>query len=435
MLRLHSRQISSKWREAIQLFFSDVKELGHEITLNDNEIIVTSCIPAQRFGKAARAFWRPAHELRHMQELQKHLDWIRDFERRYEQLFITGAELSLDDVSPDFEIVDFTKDKHRDLVRYVSLYQTVTSRKLVGRRLGVLIFDQGQKNRPLIGAALLCSTRYCQSARDSFLNWPRVKRGQPCAVREAGLDRLLQLSVVCGIPPYSRLSAAWMIAALPFTDYVQSSYARAFPKLKDPDLCAVVTTSSMDVTGTPFQRHRVKQMLAAATPQCSHLLYQRLPCAPPLRASFADLLSSATLATIRTIHRNEQPHAAVHAQNAPEERLNRVALSYFLRTLGIHRSVFDGNEMGVHFGVIDVPTLEALRSGESRTCRSYLSREKLVREWKNHFASNPKIDSSTVEPDARSQIAAAGKRRLKAQETTIADILLSTRFDGFGNNL
>ena len=43
-------------------------------------------------------------------------------------------------------------------------------------------------------------------------------------------------------------------------------------------------------------------------------------------------------------------------------RENRVAVSFFLRRLGLHRSIFDGNEMRVHIGAIGAKTLEALRT-------------------------------------------------------------------------
>src|SRR4029077_2798804 len=59
-------------------------------------------------------------------------------------LFIAGLDLALDTISPVVEILDFRNEAHIEIATYLQRYQTVASRKLVGRRSGLLVYDAGQ---------------------------------------------------------------------------------------------------------------------------------------------------------------------------------------------------------------------------------------------------------------------------------------------------
>lgn len=448
MLRLHAGPLNSRWIKALKAFFNDIKELGHEIEVSETLITVKSEVPRSRRGEEARKFWKRAHDRTHLLALKRELAWIKRFETGHKDLFIVGQDLDLNSIKPKVQLANFGDQHERDIMTYLQRYQTVASRKLVGRRFGLLVYDEGQKNgRPLIGAALLCSSRYYQPARDIYLRWNL--QDVHSDVRKKGLSRIMQLAIVCAVPPYNRLSAAWMLAALPFTEDGQEGFDKCVSKkTKDADLAAVIATTSMGVTGTPFQQHSTRQLVGQS--QSAHgtksggYIYERVEGPRPLLASFETLLSEGTFSILRALYREEGPKKddkdnplskTANDQEAAIIKENRAALSFFLRRSGLHRSIFDGNEMGVHVGAIGAKTLQALRTGEPRADRPRVDKVKLMETWQENFAEKT-IPSKDMGPeDAAKHQEAAERSRGKAQETKLEDILLSSQCEKLESKL
>jgi hypothetical protein len=456
MLRLHALRLNSIWFEALEALFADISILGHKLFVEDGWIRVESEVPLERHGDAARKLWRSAHEHLHRADLIAHVSSIEDFEANAGELFIEGGNLDLDSIAPTLEPLNFQNPVHAGIASYLQLYQTVPSRDLPGRKMGLIAWDDGQAGRrPLIGGVLLCSPRYYQPARDTYLQWP-PRAADSGNVRRKGLDRVQHLAVVCALPPYARLSAAWLLAMAPFTATAQVAFAEAAAGASDPDLAAVVTTTSMDMTGTPFQRHRIGRLagsgMGAHTLDGGGDLYKRLVSPTLLRARFEGLISGETFRRLCRLHEAEDPggisklhdrfrkhleqaegtrrRIAVEPAGVLRERLNRASLSFFLRRLGLHRSLFDGNDMGVHLGAVGADTLAALRTGRPRPDRPVLDWSRAVEEWKSKFTDNPIVQRQIASNDQERRINAIRKRREYAQSTTILDAKLSAHLGG-----
>ena len=169
-------------------------------------------------------FWDEAHQICHQKELEEHRDEILRFERDFDQFFVDMATFQPSAVRPVLEIADFHREEHKRIIEYLRLTQSVTSRKLVGKRMGLLIWDVGQTgDTRLFGAAILASARFSQQIRDQRFGWPQTipkpvanmtpKRGHPREWFEqnhAAVDSLR-------VPPYNVLSGAWLAAIAPFT--------------------------------------------------------------------------------------------------------------------------------------------------------------------------------------------------------------------------
>jgi DNA invertase Pin-like site-specific DNA recombinase len=75
-----------------------------------------------------------------------------------------------------------------------------------------------------------------------------------------------QTRICCALPPYSQLGAARLLALAPFTSVVVDDFTtRWFDRRgnPDPDLAVVTTTTSMGMTGTPFQTLRTINLSTA----------------------------------------------------------------------------------------------------------------------------------------------------------------------------
>jgi hypothetical protein len=292
--------------------------------------------------------------------------------------------------------------------------------------MGLLLWDEGQTDHfPLIGVAVLASPRFSQRLRDHHLGWkpdyPRTSRHfdeKERAIREAGLARMMQLAVACAIPPYNVLSGAWLAALAPLTDMGQEAFARSVRKPgADPDLAAVVTTTGKRLSGAPFRGHRVGQLsngqIDAAQGASGDIFVRARPVndIPPLRASFANLVSETTTRRACELFEAERPE-----QFQRVRRVERAAMSFALRRLGLHRSLFDGNEMGVHIGMLGADTQRYLADGTPRPLskRPRLNWDQVVAVWTKRFLPQSHDAPETATPQTLAEHRTGRQRRLKA---------------------
>ena len=425
MLRLHSEPLSSSWHDFLVCLLRDLAPLGHRAEPSpDGTLSITTTMPAS--DKAGQSFCDPAHELRHHALIASRADDIAAFEAKHSDVFARMQLFQPSAVRPALEIVDFKNDRHRDIIDYLALYQSVTSRKRVGRQMGLLVWDRGQTDHfPLIGAAVLASPRFSQRLRDQHIGWkpdyPRTSRHfdpQARAIREAGLARMMQLSVACALPPYNLLSGAWLAALAPFTEIGQQAFARAVRTPDaDPDLATIITTTGKAPSGAPFRGHRVNQLTngrVEASPRASGNVFARArPAAgvPPLRASFEALVSPEAKRRARDLFAAEEPTRYATARD-----FDRAAISYALRRLGLHRSLFDGNEIGVPIGMLGADTEAHLRDG---TVRPHSKRPRIVWEqavavWTKKFLPQSDSVRETATPETIAEHRAARQRRSQA---------------------
>nr|WP_294564204.1 Druantia anti-phage system protein DruA [uncultured Rhodopila sp.] len=377
--------------------------------------------------------------MRHQVLLEAHRDEILAFEQNFESIFVDMTSFQPSAVRPILEIVDFRNPSHMQIVDYLRLYQTVTVGKLVGRRMGLLIWDIGQTGPArLLGAAVLASARFSQRIRDRQMGWPPdFPRTSPKhdtaarAVRVYGLGRIMQLSMVCSLPPYSVLSGAWLAALAPFTSAGLDAF-RASLKSPDPDadLASVVTTTGKAASGSPFHGHRVVQIApgASSAPGARGDLYSQAKPDDglrPLRASFEILVSEEVRVRARELFRQERP------EHFARLRLpDRSAMAFALRRLGLRRWIFDGNEIGVHIGMLGEATLDCLRVGRSRPvgARPILDWGQAVGVWSRRFLPSPEIVGESADHLSKAAHREARQKRLDRARDFPTDLIrLSSR--------
>ncbi len=222
---------------------------------------------------------------------------------------------------------------------------------------------------------------------------------------------------------------------VPFTAVVRDEFAQRW-KREDPDLAVVTTTTSMGLTGVPFQALRRKKFADednikkfGANWNRQGNLYYRLgkSCpwqperhlkSPDIFAYFNTLLGSETYARARRLSGAE----------APEEISDLKGLTRALSSLGLNRQMFRGNPMGVFVGAVDRESIDALMTGRPRIERPVLDWNLAVRHFLSDF-SEREGDSPTKKPGVNTLELMKGKanRRKRASEVTFDEILLSRR--------
>jgi hypothetical protein len=384
-------------------------------------------------------FWDEAHRVCHRRELEEHRNDILRFEKDFDQFFVEMATFQPSAIRPVLEIVDFKREEHKRIVEYLRLTQSVTSRKLVGKRMGLLIWDVGQTGGIcLFGAAILASARFSQQIRDRRFGWPKDYPKTSCnydpaarACRGDGLNRIMQLSIACAMPPYNVLSGAWLAAVAPFTkkglEAFRNSHETPAP---EADLVAVVTTTSKGLSGAPFRGHRVNQLAPSgitAVPEAKGDLYaqiRREPGTEALRSSFESLLSCEVRALACKLFETEQP-----AQYADAREVDKAALKFAFQRLGIRDTILKGNEIGVHLGCLngstrpDWSTLDNIRTGVIRPVneRPLIDWETAVAVWSRKFLPAPELVGEIADAETKAAHRAARQKRNERARSFPAD--------------
>ncbi len=412
MQRLHWNSLSRSWSEFLKALFRDLEPLGHSLKVEPDGGFTAEILEAQETKDDNH--WDRAHSARHQLVLRRYREEILSFEQDFDRVFVDMTTFQPSAVRPVLEIVDFKNPNHMRIVEYLTLMQSVTSRRLVGRRMGLLIWDTGQTGGiRLFGGALLASARYSQPLRDHRFQWPLdYPRTNPKhnpksrVLRVSGLARIMQLSMVCAMPPYNVLSGAWLAAIAPFTAEGLEAF-RASLKTPDPDadLAAVVTTTGKALSGSPFRSHRVCQIAppgTSAAPDAKGDLYSQIRrdgSIDELRSSFESLLSEEVWAGARMLFKQKHPER-YSTLKSPD----RYALAFALRHLGLRRTIFLGNEIGVHVGILGEKTLEGLHTGKvrPRNARPLVDWKTAVAVWSRKFLPAPELVGESAVPSTKS---------------------------------
>jgi hypothetical protein len=456
MFPVNGWPISAQELAFVQSLFEDLGQLGLAISIDGDRLRVTQTVPSSTVDY--RQFYGEAHRQLHRKIVTDRLSAILEFEHHYgPSVFVEGKDLELRAIDPYLRAVDLTRRAHptpRDLaiVDYLRSYQTVASRQSVGRENVYILEDYGHAKRPVMGVLVLASSRFYQPHRDELLGWlspnelkqlsqRRQKKAQ--RIRLAGLNRTMQVAVCCALPPYSTLGAASLLAVAPFVSTIQDDFkARWRDKRsnKDPDLVAVTTTTSMGLTGTPFQALYVSMFFdqASSDPKGAkwnddNTIYSRLgnrhPWLDGVRIRAQDPLANfQPLLSVKTWNLALAVAGPAIDAKRREYLLQRMSpqfrgrlLRHVIERLGLSNRIFHGNPVGIFLGAVDKPALEALKEGRPRQLRPLLSWSKAVSRFKSEFDTE---QADRCADSRRSQ--AVRERANRALKTTLSQIRLST---------
>jgi len=456
MFPVNGWPLSNQELSFVESLFEDLSPLGLAVSIEGNRLRFTQTAPTSTAHY--KEFYAEAHRRLHKESVIGKLRSILEFEDTYgPSAFIEGKDLKLGTIDPHLRSVDLRRKAHpspRDcaIVDYLRAYQTVASRRSVGRENAYILEDHGHTNRRIMGVLVLASSRYYQPHRDEVLGWAlptelkrlssrRQRRAE--RIRLAGLNRTMQVAVCCALPPYSRLGAASLLAVAPFMSNIRDDFKARWYNAKsnrDPDLVAVTTTTTMSLTGTPFQALYASMFFDEASSDTrgekwngENTIYARLGDRHPWldnvrirarepHANFQRLLSARTwnLALGVAGPRIDDKRREWLLQ-CMSPQLRGKLLQHVIQNVGLSTRIFQGNPVGVFLGAVDRPALEALKEGRPRQARPIFSWSKAVARFKNEFDT----EQANRSTDAQRRDAVR-ERANRALQTTLDEIRLSS---------
>lgn len=167
--------------------------------------------------------------------------WINDHLAAGRHNLASGEEVLISKVIPIIEECRTQADN--DLFRMLRYYWSSPPSDYVGRRIRLIIRDDGLPSRPVIGIAALGSSIIHIPERDDWVGWDKQTRSR-------NIGYAMDAYVVGALPPYSYLLGGKLVSYLLASNEVREIYRRKYTGTKTrmkhrelSDLACIFTTS------------------------------------------------------------------------------------------------------------------------------------------------------------------------------------------------
>jgi len=229
------------------LLVRDLLRLGWRIKSNSNKSL--ELVPPRNYEKnvvkAAMAYSRNEMIDRNSLWIKKHLDLARCN-------LALGNEVLKSEICPRIEVCE-TQNQH-DIFRIFRYSWSSPSSDYVGRRIRLLIRDDGVKGSPIIGIAALGSSIIHIHDRDEWIGWDTKARTNR-------IIYMMDAYVVGAMPPYNYLLGgklvSYILASNELRAIYKAKYANAKTIIKNreaSDLVLIMTTSLYGQNSSQYNR-------------------------------------------------------------------------------------------------------------------------------------------------------------------------------------
>ena len=293
-------------------------------------------------------------------QISKQQAFIRAFEKSFSGLpFVAGKKIQLKRIKPTVHICRTPSDLA--IHRYCRLIQTVPSGPRVGRRIAALVYDVGQHRPILIGAITLASPLYSVRARDEFFAWGKSKR-----IKDAGLRRVMDVSLCMALPPYNLILSGKLVAMLAASETRSKEFTRRY----HDRLLALTTTCATGLHCPIFNRIMIRR----------GGLYRRIG---ETTGYTGMIFSNDTVTAARRLIQARRLAKDCSMWNTT--RILKTAMTYCGIKTGPLFGI--GNRKGVYIALLDNHSLQRLRTGRSLQLRDIITDANAIDFWKANILS------------------------------------------------
>lgn len=229
------------------LLIRDLVRLGWRLKTNSSKSfeLVPPTDYEKHVVKEAMAYSRNEALERNIQWIKNHLDLGR-------ANLTTGKEMLKSSIYPRIEICE-TQEQH-DIFRIFRYYWSSPASDYVGRRIRLLIRDDGIKNSPVIGIAALGSSIIHIPDRDKWIGWDTKTRTKR-------IIYMMDAYVIGAMPPYNYLLGGKLVSYILASNELRTIYKHKYAnvktlinKRKASDLVLIITTSLYGKNSSQYNR-------------------------------------------------------------------------------------------------------------------------------------------------------------------------------------
>lgn len=234
-------------QRVIWFLLRDLLRIGWHIGSNSSKSL--ELVPPPSYYKtivrAAMAHSRNEIIARNKVWIEQHLDLARSSLAR-------GSDVLQSEICPRIEVCE-TQNQH-DIFRIFRYYWSSPSSDYVGRRIRLLIRDDGVKGSPIIGIAALGSSIIHIPDRDKWIGWNTETRTNR-------IIYMMDAYVIGALPPYNYLLGGKLISYVLASNELRAIYnkkyagAKTIKKKREAfDLVLLMTTSLYGQTSSQYNR-------------------------------------------------------------------------------------------------------------------------------------------------------------------------------------
>lgn len=200
------------------LLTHDLVRLGWRLHSNTNKSFELA--PPQSYSKEiikqAMAYSRNA--LIDRNEL-----WIKEHIELGRSNLANGEDILASEIKPRIEVCE--TQEQNNLFRLFRYYWSSPSSDYVGRRMRLLIRDNGVKGSPVIGIAAIGSSIIHISDRDKWIGWDTETRSE-------NLISMMDAYVVGALPPYNELLGGKLLSYILASNELRALYKKKYARKK-----------------------------------------------------------------------------------------------------------------------------------------------------------------------------------------------------------
>ncbi len=229
------------------LIVRDLLRLGWEMNFKTNRVLIK---PPDSYNKQVV---KNSLQIKRRESLIKSAHWISKHLELARQNLADGDLVWKSSIDPIIEVCE--TQKQHDIFRIFRFYWSSPYSEYVGRRIKLLIRDNGLPSKPLIGIAALGSSIVHIPDRDKWIGWDKETRTK-------NLVYTMDAYVLGALPPYNYLLGGKLISYLIASNEVRNIYQRKYKgkvtkisKRTANRLACIFTTS---LYGKSSQYNRVK---------------------------------------------------------------------------------------------------------------------------------------------------------------------------------
>lgn len=229
------------------LLIHDLVRLGWRLKSNSSKSfeLVSPANYEKNIIKEAMAYSRNETIDRNAFWIEKHLDLGR-------ANLATGNDVLKSTICPRIEVCE-TKEQN-DIFRIFRYYWSSPASDYVGRRIRLLIRDDGIKSSPVIGIVALGSSIIHISDRDKWIGWDTETRTNR-------IIYIMDAYVIGAMPPYNYLLGGKLVSYILASNEIRTIYKKKYAEIKTlinkrkaSDLVLIMATSLYGNNSSQYNR-------------------------------------------------------------------------------------------------------------------------------------------------------------------------------------
>lgn len=243
------QEIRSTEDRAVLLLIRDLQKIGWHIKVSSKDKyhfeITAPPIYDKEVVRKAMVFSR--NEIIAANEM-----WIKNHIHLAHQNLASGKAVLESKIIPRIEVCE--TDASKNIFRLFRYSWSSPYSEYVGRRIRLLIRDDGIQGSPVIGIAALGSSIIHISERDEWIGWDKQTRDQR-------IIYLMDAYVVGALPPYNKILGGKLISYILASNEIREIYKNKYQNVKTvikkreaSDLAMIITTSLYGKNSSQYNR-------------------------------------------------------------------------------------------------------------------------------------------------------------------------------------